>query len=65
MANCCFVERNATVRQYDTTLSVRHSVFCNVTGRFGLHINHNLAGLCGTALTLHQADVPLHLMLVF
>jgi hypothetical protein len=65
MANCCIVERNATVHQHDTTLSVQHSMLCNVAGRFGLSIDHSLTGLFGTLLKLHHADVPLHLMLMF
>jgi len=50
------------LHQYDTTLSVQHSVLSNVAGRFGLSINHNLVDLFGTLL---KADVPLHLMLMF
>jgi hypothetical protein len=65
MANCCLVERNATLPQYDATLSVQHGVFCDVAGRFGFSMNHNLVGLFGTVKKLRQADVPLHLLLMF
>jgi hypothetical protein len=65
MANCCFVERNSTVPQYDETLSVQHGVLCDVAGRFGLSMNHNPVGLFGTVQKLRQADVPLHLLLMF
>ena len=65
MANCCFVERNVTVPQCDTTMSVQHSVLCDVAGRFGLSMNHNLVGLFGALQKLPQADVPLHLLLMF
>ena len=40
MANCCFVERNSTVHQPDTTLPVQPGVLSNITTCFDLNTGH-------------------------